>query len=82
VVIQYDANNQPQEMQVSVTVRFSLYDKVKNEFIFTNKEVTSTQSSTLAGRYYVDSGDGWTSAADMAMAETAKLIVRNIMVMK
>ena len=82
VVTRYDANNQPQEMRVSITVRYSLYDNVTNEFLITRQVVRNTQSSTLAGEYTVDSGDGWTSAADAALAETAKLIVREIMVRK
>lgn len=82
VVTQYDANNQPKEMRVAITVRYSLYDNVANEFIVTNATVYNTQSSTLAGEYIVDSGNSWTSAAEGALAETARLIVRQIMVRK
>lgn len=82
VVTQYDANNQPKEMRVSVTVRYSLYDNVANEFLITNATVYNTQSSTLAGEYVVDSGNSWTTAAEGALAETARLIVRQIMVRK
>ena len=82
VVTQYDANNQPKEMRVAITVRYSLYDNVANEFIIVNSTVRNTQSSTLAGEYVVDSGNSWTSAAEGALAETARLIVRQIMVRK
>ena len=82
VVTQYDANNQPKEMRVSITVSYSLYDKVANEFLITRAVARNTQSSTLAGEYTVDSGDSWTSAADGALAETARLIVRQMMVRK
>lgn len=82
VVTQYDANNQPKEMRVSITIRYSLYDKVANEFLITRGTVHNTQSSTLAGEYVVDSGDSWTSAAEGALAESARLIVRQIMTRK
>lgn len=82
VVTQYDSNNQPKEMRVAISVRYSLYDNVANEFIIVNSTVRNTQSSTLAGEYVVDSGNSWTSAAEGALAETARLIVRQIMVRK
>lgn len=82
VVLEYDANRQPKEMQVSVSVKFSLYDKVADEFLITNMEVQNTQSSTLVGRFSVDTGDGWNAAANAAMEEAAKLIVRRIMMLK
>lgn len=82
IIIEYDAKNQPKNSQISISVRFSLYDKVNNEFIFANQVIHNTQSSTLAGRYNIDKGENWENASNLAIAEVANLLVRKIMTMK
>ncbi|GHV18630.1 hypothetical protein AGMMS49959_00930 [Planctomycetales bacterium] len=81
-VLEYDANNQPRNMQTTIRARFSLFDRASNSFLIENREVSSSQSSTLAGRYYPASGDGGENAMDAALQELARVLVRSIMLTK
>ncbi len=78
VVTEYDSNNQPKTVYISVSAKFSLYDNVKHEFRFQDRNISSSQSSSTAGRLKIDQGESWATARNAAVMELAKTLMRQI----
>lgn len=78
VTTEYDGNDQPRTVQVTVSVRIQLYDNKNDHFIIENMELINTQNSSVAGRIHLDRSDNWAAARSAALSELASLIVRNL----
>lgn len=78
VTTEYDGNDQPRTVQVTVSVRIQLYDNKSDHFIIENLELINTQNSSVAGRIHLDRSDNWASARSAALSELASLIVRSL----
>lgn len=78
VITEYDANDQPVNVSVSVTARFSLFDNDSGEFLYNGVQLSSSQGSSLAGKLNLDTGSSYSSARSAALQELSKLIVREM----
>lgn len=68
--------DRPASVILSVVAVFSLVDEIEGKAIVGNQRISSSQSSSVAGRFELDRGEVEADAENRALAELAKEIVR------